>query len=116
MLAQKKAPRLLPFKQLARDALNLQNIYKPCAEPQNIFPPEYLSTFEENKCLYSIAFCIRGTVLAAGELQSSSVRRGQGCPMPDTAGSSQLPWPHHRARLGPAAEMEAPLGNVFEKR
>lgn len=35
--------------------------------------------------------------------------------MSDTAGSSQLQRPHHRARLGLAAKMAAPSGNVLEK-
>lgn len=45
----------------------------------------------------------------------ASVRRGQGCPVLDMAGSSQLHRPHHRAHLGPAATLGAPWGNYLIK-
>ena len=38
-----------------------------------------------------------------GGCRAASVRRGQGCPMPDTAPSSWLQPTHRRARLSPAA-------------
>ena len=36
------------------------------------------------------------------------MRRGRGCPGPDTAGPSRLQWPHRRAQLSPSAKMGAP--------
>ena len=43
--------------------------------------------------------CLRD---AAG---AASVRRGWGCPVPDTAGSSRLQPTHRRAQLSPSAKM-----------
>ncbi|KAK4833001.1 hypothetical protein QYF61_027025, partial [Mycteria americana] len=45
-------------------------------------------------------------VLAAGAAGAASVRRGRGCPVPDTAGSSRLQGTHPRAWLSPSAKVQ----------
>ena len=49
-------------------------------------------------------------VLVTGGCVAASVRRGRGCPVLDTAGSSQLQLTHHRAQLSPLAKVVASLG------
>lgn len=48
-------------------------------------------------------------------LQVSSMRRGQGFPMPNTAGFGQIQLTHHKAQLSPSAEVGVPLEKVFRK-
>lgn len=51
-----------------------------------------------------------------GPANMSSVRRGQGCPMMDTAGSTWLQLTHHRAELNPSAKMVTPLRKCMSDR
>lgn len=51
-----------------------------------------------------------------GPADMSSVMRGQGCPMMDTAGSRWLQWTHHRAQLNPSAKMVMPLRKCMSDR
>ena len=44
-----------------------------------------------------------------GTAEVASVRRGQGCRLPDIAGSRRFPGPYSRAQLGHAALLVAPL-------
>jgi len=46
----------------------------------------------------------------------ASVRRGGGCPAPDTAGPSRLQRPHHRAQLRLLAKMGEPGGKQVSKK
>ena len=46
-------------------------------------------------------------VLAVGGCKAASVRRGWGCPVSDTAHSSQLQQTHHKAQLSPLVKMVA---------
>lgn len=49
------------------------------------------------------------------EVEGAAGRRGQGCPVLDTAGSSQLQRHQHRAQLSPAATVVAALLRVGRK-
>jgi len=51
-----------------------------------------------------------------GGCRAAPVRGGQGCPVPDTAGSSWLQEPRRRARPSPAAERVVSLGDAAQER
>lgn len=50
-----------------------------------------------------------------GPAGTASARRGQGCPLPDTAGSSQVQLMHHRARLSLPARQGCIRVNICQK-
>ncbi|KAK4825815.1 LOW QUALITY PROTEIN: hypothetical protein QYF61_002938 [Mycteria americana] len=74
------------------------------------FLPEFLSMAAS----FHIAF--QALLNETWGCRVASVRRGQGCPMPDTAGSSRLQGPHRRTQLSPSTKLGVPGGKEVSER